>query len=202
VIHFSQTKIASDLYNQRYEELGKQIQVVGWGSRESQHLRFEVLLRGLSLVSKSFIDVGSGLGDLVTYVHRQVGNDFSYIGIDVAEKLVEAAALSTPHEESKFYHGDIFTLPLPQVDYVISSGTFSLQAQDGSDCARASLMRMFDLCNEAVSVNFLSTRVDFMSPKNLHFSPEVVLGWALDITPNVILYSDYPLYEFTVQLFR
>ncbi len=198
----SQPATAADFYNDRYARVGNGLEAVGWGSRESQKLRFEVLFRGLDPRRRSVLDVGCGLGDLVHFMKDRVGNEFLYIGIDVAEEFIEDASRSFAHEPSRFYHGDLFNLALPQVDYAIASGTFSLRSDDGVNYAKASMKRMYELSTAAVAVNFLSNRVDFEASKNLHFAPEEVLSWALDITPNVVLHSDYPLYEFTVQLFR
>ena len=61
---------------------------------------------------------------------------------------------------------------------------------------------MFELSNEVISLNFLSKYVDFELDKNQHYEQQEVFGWAKDITRRVNLFHDYPLYEFTVQLFK
>ena len=64
------------------------------------------------------------------------------------------------------------------------------------------MQKIFDSTNEILTINFMSTYVDFELEKNLHFSPEDIFTHAKKITKQVNIYHDYPLYEFTVQLKR
>ena len=64
------------------------------------------------------------------------------------------------------------------------------------------LSRMFALSKEAVSVNFLSTHVDFQNTRNFHYDPSEMLAFAKTLTKWVALYHDYPLWEFTLQMRR
>lgn len=192
----------ADVYNERFAQFGRDLRTVGWGSRADQRLRFDVLLRGLDPKGKTFLDVGCGLGDLVPYLHERTGGEFRYVGIDIAESLVADAQRTHGSEACRFLHCDVFDAALPRADIALLSGTLSFRSEGIVDYAQRTLERMYALCCEAASLNFLSKYVDFELEKNQHYEPERVFAWARSAAPRVNLFHDYPLYEFTVQLLR
>ncbi len=191
---------AALLYNERYDKFGRDIRTVGWSNDRDQTLRFDVLFRGLDPRGKTILDVGCGLGDLVPYLNRRTDGDFTYIGIDVASRLIGDARAVHGHPNCSFYTGDIFSVELPQVDYSILSGALSLK-QDGIEAyARDTLTQMVKLSRQAVALNFLTSYVDFEAVHNQHYHPETVFTWAKALAKRVNVIHDYPLYEFTIQI--
>jgi SAM-dependent methyltransferase len=193
---------ARDLYNTRYEQYGRDIKTVGWGSAASQIIRFEALFRGLDAKSKTILDVGCGLADLVPFLGQRTGGDFRYIGIDVAGKLVENAREIYGNDGIEFFEGDIFSLDLPSVDIAVLSGALSLKVDGIEEYAYETMCSMLELSNEAACLNYLSKYVDYELEKNQHYQPEVVFAQAMKICGAVNLLHDYPLHEFTVQLLK
>lgn len=190
----------SALYNARFEKQGRAISTVGWGSIEDQFLRFDVLLRDIDVRGKTFLDVGCGLGSLVPYLESRTGGDFKYIGIDVADKLIDDARLRFGGPGRDFYVGELLTLSLPVVDIAVLSGALSFRLKGVQEYAQHVLARMHELSLEWACANFLSSYVDFEIEKNQHYRPEDVFTWARRISRRVNLLHDYPLYEFTVQI--
>ena len=196
------TTKAADLYNTRFDQYGRDIKTVGWGSEPSQHLRFEVLFRGLDPKGKTILDVGCGLGDLIPYLERRTGGDFHYIGIDIAGKLIEDARTTYGHAGREFHAGDIFSITVPPVDIAILSGALSLKVDGIEQYAYATMERMYDLSQNAACLNFLTKYVDYELEKNQHYQPELVFSKAKQLSNYVNLFHDYPLHEFTVQLIK
>lgn len=196
------TAEAAELYNKRYEQYGRDIKTVGWGSEQSQRLRFEVLFRGLNPKGKTILDVGCGLGDLIPFLENQTDGDFNYIGIDIAKKLVDDARSAYGSARRIFHAGDIFSITLPPVDIAVLSGALSLKVDGIEDYALATMKRMFELTSEAACLNFLTRYVDFELEKNQHYQPELIFSNAKKISKRVNLLDDYPLYEFTIQLIK
>lgn len=196
------TSRAADLYNARFDEHGRSVRTVGWSNERDQRLRFEMLLRGLEPRGKTILDVGCGLGDLVTYLEEHIGGDFRYIGIDIAGKLIDSARVTFGKVGREFHTGDLFSVKLPRVDIAVLSGALSLKVVGIEQYAQDTMRKMFDLSREVASLNFLSSYVDFEAQKNQHYSPEKVFGWAKQLSKKVNLLHDYPLYEFTVQVLR
>jgi SAM-dependent methyltransferase len=199
--NIDKSKIA-ELYNNRFVEFGSSIKTVGWGSQKDQYLRFEMLFRNINPKGKKILDIGCGLGDLIPFLNEKTGGDYTYIGIDIAEKLIEDARKNYGSENKSFYVGDIFSINEPGIDIAVLSGALSFKSEGIKKYAQNTLLRMFELSNEVISLNFLSKYVDFELDKNQHYEPQEVFGWAKDITRRVNLFHDYPLYEFTVQLFK
>ncbi len=191
---------AALLYNDRYTKLGRDIRTVGWGNERDQTLRFDVLFRGLDPRGKTILDVGCGLGDLVPYLKRLTNGDFTYIGIDVASKLIEDARAFHDEPNCTFYTGDIFSVELPQVDFSILSGALSLKRDGIEVYARDTLTEMVKLTRYAAALNFLSSYADYEVEHNQHYRPEVVFSWAKVLAKRVNLIHDYPLHEFSIQV--
>lgn len=193
---------AAELYNKRFDQHGRDIKTVGWGSEWSQRLRFEVLFRGLDPKGKTILDIGCGLGDLIPFLEQQTGGDFNYVGIDIAEKLIDDARSIYGHDGREFYVGDIFSVNVPQIDIAVLSGALSLRVPGIEEYAYETMKRMFELSREAACLNFLTKYVDFELEKNQHYQPESIFSNAKKISKRVNLLHDYPLYEFTVQIIR
>ena len=196
------TAEAAELYNKRFELHGRDIKTVGWGSEQSQRQRFEVLFRGLNPKGKTILDVGCGLGDLIPFLESQTDGNFNYIGIDIAEKLVDDARLTYGHAGRVFHAGDIFSTTVPPIDIAVLSGALSLKVPGIEEYANATMKRMFELSREAACLNFLTKYVDFELEKNQHYQPELIFSNAKKISRRVNLLHDYPLYEFTVQIIK
>jgi SAM-dependent methyltransferase len=192
---------AALLYNERYKKFGRDIRTIGWSNVRDQVLRFDVLFRGLDLRGKTILDVGCGLGDLVPYLERCTDGNFNYIGIDVAGELIKDARAVHTGSNCEFSTGDIFSIELPQVDISVLSGALSLKRDGIENYARHTLRRMIKLSRLAAALNFLTSYVDFEAPHNQHYEPENVFSWAKECSKRVNLIHDYPLYEFTIQVF-
>jgi SAM-dependent methyltransferase len=193
---------AAHVYNTRFGLYGRDIRTLGWGSRADQVLRFDILFRGIDPIGKTILDVGCGLGDLVPYLRERTGGDFAYFGVDIAEQLIIDARSVYGSPSCTFMHGDAFRDDLPQVDIAVLSGALSMRAEGITEYAELTLARMYSLAKEAACLNFLSKYVDFELEKNQHYQPETVFAWACRITRRVNIFHDYPLYEFTLQMFH
>jgi SAM-dependent methyltransferase len=195
-------RIAS-FYNERYARDGRTVGSVGWSSRATQQLRFDVLLRNIELRGKVFLDVGCGLGDLVDYLDTRTGGDFRYIGIDISEKLIEDSQQFWQRDNCSFRLGDIFTAEIPKkIDVAVSSGTLTYVRQDNEDYAKSVISKMYEVVDEAACLNFMTSFVDFQLEKNYHYDPGKVFGWAKELTRFSNLVHDYDLWEFTLQLLK
>lgn len=196
------TADVAELYNKRFDQHGRDIKTVGWGSERSQRLRFEVLFRGLDPKGKTILDVGCGLGDLIPFLEQQTGGEFNYIGVDVAEQLICDARETYGSVCREFHTGDIFSVNVPQVDISVLSGALSFKVPGIEAYAHETMRRMFELSREAASLNFLTKYVDFELEKNQHYQPESIFSNAKRISKSVNLFHDYALYEFTVQVIK
>lgn len=192
-------------YNTRHQEVGDTLKSVGWSTKESQYLRFEVLVRGLELEGKTILDVGCGLGDFIQFLENRGLKNFSYYGIDISESLIGSARKK--YAQNSNYHflvGDSIELidQLPDFDLSIMSGALSFKIDDNIGYTTEVMRKLTAKAKEVTAFNFLTSYVDYTLEKNYHYRPEDIFSIAKTITKKVNLYHDYPLYEFTVQLFK
>jgi SAM-dependent methyltransferase len=199
MINQSNNEVLS-LYESRLEKYGNSFKTVGWGSKEDQFLRFDMLFREININNKSILDLGCGLGDMVEYLHSKKSDNFFYTGVDLSEKLIKQAKINFPHKNVKFLVNDVLKDKLPRADIVVASGTLTYNISENKENIQNILERFFLISNDIVSVNFMSSYVDFELEKNLHFSPEKIFSSAKNITNWVTIFHDYPLFEFTVHL--
>lgn len=197
-------KMVQNFYDRRYQENGNCVKSVGWGTRGSQELRFDVLFRGVNVTEANILDVGCGLGDLASYLDKKA-DSYNYIGVDVSNELLKGARQkfsSRPNIE--FHHSDIlgFDYACCKIDYSILSGVLTYKISDNLSYAKEVLLKLYEVSNRGVCANFLTKYADYEDEKNFHYDPVDIFAYCKSISKKVNLYHDYPLYEFTIQMFK
>lgn len=98
---------------------------LNWNSKESQEVRFDVILDMLpdDLSEFSIADAGCGFGDFYLYMKKQNKNPKKYIGID---SLKEMCDIATKQTECEIIKADICTGLLPDADFYVCSGALNI----------------------------------------------------------------------------
>ncbi len=188
-------------YETRFEEHGYSYKTLGWGSVETQQLRFQVLADIADLTGCSVCDVGCGFGDLYAYLAGRFGT-VTYHGIDLSQVLLDEGAKR--HPTATFERRDLLTAPFPagRFDYVMASGLLNFKQENHLDYLTKMVATLFNACSQGLAINFLSSYVDYELEKDFHFAPEAAFTMARKLTRWVTLRHNYPLYEFTLYLYR
>jgi len=63
------------------------------------------------------LDVGTGTGVMLPFIHKLVGDEGKITAIDLAEKMLEVAKQKYPFDNISFIFGDIATAALPKTHY-------------------------------------------------------------------------------------
>lgn len=190
-----------DRYNRRLDQHGVSIEALASGTEERRALRFDVLCGAGIAPGDSVLDLGCGFGDFRQYC-RTRGLDIGYTGVDINERLVEAARERFP--DATFLACDIESADIAPHDWVVSSSAFNLKLreQDNYEFAASILRRCHALARKGVAVDFLTEYVDFRGSEDaFYYSPEKMFTIAKSITRRVALRHDYPLFEFCVYLY-
>lgn len=195
-------------YAEKFSQHGPSSEGVDWGPDEAKAaLRYEKMLGVVAGVAgrPSLLDVGCGYGGLLGYAAgRGVGLD--YTGIDVARNMVEWAAANSP--AGRFLHGDVLEHEFgAKFDYVVCNGILTQKLEVSGlqmDRFAARLVRrMFDLCEVGVAFNVMTTKVNYYSNNLYYRNPAELLAWCMsEVSAHVRLDHSYPLYEYTVYLYR
>jgi SAM-dependent methyltransferase len=196
-------------YSQKFSAHGPTSEGVDWGSDKSKMLlRYDKMLSVMerSLPGKpSLLDVGCGYGGLLSYgLDRGLALD--YVGIDVAENMINGASSKLGPEI--FLCGDILKYDFNrQFDYVVCCGILTQKldtpAIDMDLFAATLIRRMFALCKRGMAFNVMTTKVNYYSNNLYYRNPAELFSWCLsEITPHIKIDHSYPLYEYTVYLYR
>jgi tRNA G46 methylase TrmB len=189
-------------YRQRIAEHGATFASLNSGSEEKQALRHWVHASALRGTKPSVLDIGCGLGSFYQYLiqHKQ---DCSYHGYDVVEEYV--AECRRVYPEAKFDVRNIFLEGIGgNYDTIVMSQVLNnrYQKSDNMQVMKHALELAFQRARVSVSVDMMSTYVDFRNPDLFYYAPEEILRMAKAIAPRVVIRHDYRAFEFCVQLFH
>jgi hypothetical protein len=192
-------------YEKRLEAHGPTARGMDWKDTASQRLRFEVLCGVCDLRGLTVHEVGAGAGHLADYLRdEQIAADYS--GSDRSAAMVAAARQS--HPNVTFEQRDALDGGAAESwDVVLCSGLFHVKLgaldSEWKSFVEGTVRGMFDSCRVAVAFNLMSDRVDFRSEQLYYSSPLEMLDFCLrEMSTNVVLRHDYPLYEYTMYVHR
>ena len=191
-------------YSDLYSRLGAGPAALGW-SKGNQFLRYEQLVEGWDLSNRTFLDVGCGFGDFLTFLRQRAAESFYYVGIDLMEPFIAKGRERHAAENTSFVCGDFLETPFElRFDYVVASGTFNLDLGEnyGYDYIFATMEKMFELSTRAISLDFLSDKVDYSHDHNFNSSPEKILSLAYSLSRKVTLRNNTFPFEFSVTVFK
>jgi SAM-dependent methyltransferase len=189
-------------YQQRIAEHGTTFDSMKSGSPEKQRIRHEVHATALRGKHPSILDIGCGLGEFYQFLRDQ-RRDCIYTGYDIVPEYISACRASFP--EASFEQRNIFEQGISgQFDTVIMSQVLNnrYQSSNNVEVMQAALNLAFQHTTTSVSVDMMSSYVDFESAELFYYSPEQILALAKSITKRVILRHDYRPFEFCIQLFH
>ncbi|MCK5113472.1 MAG: class I SAM-dependent methyltransferase, partial [Phycisphaerae bacterium] len=173
--------------------------ILDWAAPETQQLRFEILTKNVALRGQSLLDVGCGLGDLVTYLEKQ-NVSVDYTGVDVVEQMVERA--EHLHPSRRFECADIFNNPAAldgeKFDVVFCSGAMNLDLGNNLEFAKVALPAMLSHTRGTLAVNMLHARIPAGEPQYFAYNPDYILSILKPLCSEVQLLDDYLVNDFTV----
>ena len=196
-------------YAEKFSMHGPSSQGVDWGPDEARAmLRYDKMLAVGDFASgkhASLLDVGCGYGGLQKFaIGRNL--DLEYTGIDVAANMIEWARTNLP--AGNFIDGDVLDYEFDRkFDYIACNGilTQKLEASgtEMDQFAARLIRRMFSLCTIGIAFNVMTSKVNFYSNNLYYRNPAELFSWCLnEITPHLRLDHSYPLYEYTMYLYR
>lgn len=196
-------------YEKKFEMYGPSSMGVDWGEEEKNlNLRYEKMLavsQDSDLSLPSLLDVGCGFGGLLRYANTK-GINPCYTGVDVAENMIKWARKSFPQNE--FFLGDVLEILFDkQYDYVVCNGILTqklnIAALAMDEYAHKLIRRMYDLCLEGIAFNVMTTKVNHFDNNLYYRNPGELLSWCMsEITPHFKIDHAYPLFEYTIYLYR
>jgi SAM-dependent methyltransferase len=200
-------------YTETFRRHGATARGVDWGPEADVRLRYDKMLALIrddpspSGDRPAVLDVGCGFGGL--YAHAEAaGRSLAYTGVDVADEMIAHAAEALPG--ATFVCADVLDYAPPagqKFEYVVCSGilTQKLTASnmEMDRFAQQLVRRMFDLASRGVAFNVMTTKVNHFANNLYYRNPVELTAWCLsELTPHLRLDHAYPLYEYTMYLYR
>lgn len=189
-------------YQQRIAEHGTTFASLNSGSEAKQNIRHEVHASALRGAKPSILEIGCGIGDFYKYLARHQ-RACSYFGYDIVPEYINQCHGLYP--EASFEQRNIFQAGIDGIyDTVVMSQVLNnrYQRSDNIQVMKCALELGFEHTRVSVSVDMISSYVDFQNPELFYYSPEDIFRLAKSISPRVLLRHDYRAFEFCIQLFH
>ena len=190
-------------YEGRLRQFGAAPEALGWGKQGRQEVRFGVLAQPiLENPSISVLDVGCGFADLYDYLADR-GWKGDYCGLDIVPGLLRIARERHPNLDLREVDITADGVRLNQADCVVGSGLFNarLKAGDNLEHIECAIRRMHSLARLAVSVDFMSTYVEFQHPDGWHTDPAWAFAIGKRLSGRLLLRHDYMPFEFALIIY-
>lgn len=191
------------LYSDGLKQHGASSQSVGWKDASSHALRFAKLAQLLPRRSEEPVtvnDLGCGYGPLFAFLDERPGVRLAgYYGYDISEAMLEQARATTDARAQLIRSSQ----PTHTADYGFACGPFNVKGA-ASDAAWQAyvedmIVRLAATSRRGFAFNLLTTFVDFKRPQLFYADPCAFFSFCKrEISPDVTLLHDYPLYEWTM----
>ncbi|WP_375227372.1 class I SAM-dependent methyltransferase [Roseobacter sp. S98] len=194
----------ANYYSDKIQTYGQTPQGVDWNGHDSQHLRFDQLLKivPVSMEAPSLTDIGCGYGAFLGYLREHFPRA-SYLGVDISPHMIkEANARFRTVEGCRFLHA---AEPDQTSDFAIASGIFNVRQSFSDEAWQIYIETTLDMMNarntRGFAFNCLTSYSDAEKMRDYLFYADP--SWMLDLcirkySKNVALLHDYGLYEFTI----
>ena len=172
-------------YNKKLEEFGNDdFRSLYWGDKEgsSAKLRYKQMFNHYDWSSKDVLEIGCGWGSFFDFGFISK----NYLGVDINENFIKIAKEKHPQKKWQSFNDTWYSPPLyGSFDVCISSGVAGNRGGPAwhPGIINEYVSNMFN-CAKTVLVNFPSNRSNIRSEYVEYFSPEYILGEALNITYN------------------
>ena len=174
----------------------------GWRDAESQALRFAVLMQAVGLQAGDRVtvnDLGCGYAALYHHLVRSGIGVVEYNGYDISPEMLAAARENVPAAPARFHRSAVLT---QSADVSFLSGALNLKVSDDASWklyARSVVRDLAAHSRRGFAFNLMTTKVTYRVKDLYYADPDEWLGWCrCEISPQLNLFEDYPLYEWTI----
>lgn len=210
------SKSMVERYSKRYNNLGYDVQTLGWGSVEQQNYRFEQTLSEIQFdKNKTILDIGCGFGDYLKVLKENQKEFKKYIGWDINLNLIQESQKIWKKEKNVSFKvkniGDKDAKITQTADVAIMLGLLNLNLKnkiDNYEYSFAFIKNAFTYVKEVLVIDFLSTVYSSDYPQEdfvFYHEPAKILDFALTLSPNVVLkhnYAPIPQKEFMLFIYK
>ncbi|RLG15871.1 MAG: hypothetical protein DRN71_00080 [Candidatus Nanohalarchaeota archaeon] len=181
------------------------IGIMGYGSEQSQDIRFGTLFKAGDMAGKTILDVGCGRGDFAAKLVRSGVKYKRYLGIDIVPQMIDIAKKANSSENVEFRVLDILACSEKlSFDYVIMCGPLNLRTPHTEETAKKLIRKAYEIAKIGVAFNMTSILgdEDKKTDHTYYFDPFDVLRFCAGMTRNLWFDHTYLPHDFTVFMYR
>jgi SAM-dependent methyltransferase len=189
-------------FQERIARYGVTFESLNSGSLEKQKIRHKIHARALITPDPSVLDIGCGLGDFYSCL-KENSQDCEYTGYDIVPEYIAECRKRYP--KGKFAVHNIFSEGIDGMwDTIVMSQVLNnrYKRSDNTEVMKKTISLAFSHTRISVSIDMMSTYVDYQDPNLFYYSPEEIFHFAKTVAHRVILRHDYRPFEFCIQLFH
>jgi 2-polyprenyl-3-methyl-5-hydroxy-6-metoxy-1,4-benzoquinol methylase len=192
-------------YAAAFQEHGATARGVDWRDQPTSDLRYDRMLAVIDRPGEvSLLDVGCGYGGLLDRA-LSLGVEIRYTGIDLVESMLDHARRA--HPDAVFHQLDAFEVTsLEPHDFVVCNGMLTqkldVSLRDMDRFVTDLVTTLFSHAKRGVAFNVMTSMVNFTSPNLFYKSPTEMVAFCQTLTDRFRIDHSYPLYEYTVYLYR
>jgi cyclopropane fatty-acyl-phospholipid synthase-like methyltransferase len=187
-------------YNNLVEKFGDDPRSADYGHANSQAIKFNVLSEATNYTNKSILDIGCGFADYYDFLESKYKN-IEYHGVDLSSKMIETAKIK--HPELTLELKNVFdNPPSKKYDVVTANGIFYLLGKDSKILMHEFISKMFEMANDVVVFNTLSTWATDQEPIEFYADPSETLNFCKKLSQWVTIRHDYHPRDFTIYLYK
>ena len=188
-------------YQNRIKDYGTTFKSMNSGDLNKQNRRHHNHSRWIRK-NDTILDIGCGLGQFFIHLRKKkhLGD---YTGYDIVPEYVEYCQSQWP--KTRFLLRNLFEQGIDQkYDVIVASQVFNnnYKKSKNVDVIRQFLEEAFESCRRFVTIDFLSSYVDYTLPTMFYYQPEEVFKLGKKISRFVAVHHDYLPFEFTLQIFK
>lgn len=196
-------------YESCLEKYGDSAEGLDWPSEEDLQTRYRIMLDLIQLRPEpvTLLDFGCGTARLYPQLHEYTAQEIIYSGLDASPKMLARAREKYP--EINFHEIDIFSekYDLPNYDYIIANGVFTLKAGLPFDKMfeffAEIITRLFSHTDIGLAFNVMSDDVDWHRDDLFHVPMSTMEKFLNEcLSRNFIIRQDYGLYEYTCYVYK
>ena len=198
--NFSKIK---DLYKDSFKKFGDSPKSL-LTPKGRNHLRFRSIDPFVFNDGVKILDFGCGLGYLYRFLLDQ-GRCVQYTGVDILPDFIDACSKKYP--DATFKQIDALGELNGNYDVVFSSGVFNITTHSDPIASKSyafeRILTLYDLAQEVLICDFLSTFVDYHQQDSQHFSPSEIIEFCYSkLSRRFQIRHDLLPYEFSLLAFK
>jgi SAM-dependent methyltransferase len=189
-------------YQDRIKLYGITFESLSAGPLQRERIRHSLHASAMIGPNPAVLDIGCGIGRFYGFL-KETGQPCRYTGYDLVPEYLSRCRELYP--EITVRERNIPLEPIEgEFDTIVASQVFNhpYSHAPNLEVLQSVLVAAFRACRCSVSIDMLSTYVDYQESHLYYYRPEQVFSMAKAITRRVLLRHDFAPFEFCIQLYK